>query len=93
MNMERLGQKVLQNVSLVAAFLSVWALAAAPLLDAQQHALGAAQQTQQPASQPQNGQPQPDQTAPAAGGPGGDNGSIALPKERQPRRHAASGAC
>jgi VWFA-related protein len=82
MNMERLGQKVLQNVSLVAAFLSVWALAAAPLLDAQQHALGAAQQTQQPASQPQNGQPQPDQTAPAAGGPGGDNGSIALPKKK-----------
>ena len=77
MNMERLGEKVLQNVSLVAAFLSVWALTAAPLVDAQEHVLGAGQQTQQPA-----GQPQPDQTAPAAGGPSGDNGSIALPKKK-----------
>ncbi|MGB6686684.1 MAG: VWA domain-containing protein [Terracidiphilus sp.] len=40
-----------------------------------------AQQTQpqQPAQQPQQ---QQDQTAPDAGGPGGDNGSIALPKKK-----------
>lgn len=40
---------------------------------------------QQPATQP--AQPQ-DQTAPDAGGPGADNGAIAIPKkkEKEPRR-------
>jgi VWFA-related protein len=37
-------------------------------------------QPPQPQSQPQ--QPPPDQTAPDAGGPGADNGSIALPKKK-----------
>lgn len=36
---------------------------------------------QQPQSQPQT-QPPPDQTAPDAGGPGGDSGVIALPKKK-----------
>src|ERR1035438_7259717 len=35
---------------------------------------------QQPQSQPQQ-QQQPDQTAPEAGGPGNDNGPIAIPKK------------
>jgi VWFA-related protein len=81
MNMERLGQKVLQNVSLAAAFLSVWALAAAPLVDAQERALAAPQQTQPPSGSQPSSQ-QPTDTAPAAGGPSGDNGSIALPKKK-----------
>jgi VWFA-related protein len=80
--MGRLGEKVLQNVSLVAAFLSVWALAAAPMVDAQQGILDAAQQTQQPAAQQPSGQQPPAETAPDAGGPSGDNGSIALPKKK-----------
>jgi VWFA-related protein len=52
------------------------------------------QQTQNPPAQPQqtppNGQPatpqqqQPDQTAPEAGGPGNDNGPIAIPKKSAP---------
>ena len=36
-----------------------------------------------PAQPPQPSQQQPDQTAPDAGGPGADNGSIALPKKKE----------
>jgi VWFA-related protein len=48
----------------------------------------AQQQQQKPAGQPQpqpppQPQPQPDQSAPEAGGPGGDNGSIAIPKKKE----------
>jgi VWFA-related protein len=39
---------------------------------------------QTPAPAPQNPQTQPDQTAPDSGGPTGDNGSIALPKKKDP---------
>jgi len=74
MEMKRRIEKVLASLSLSVAFLAVWALAAAPLADAQ-----AQQQGQQ---QTAPGQPQQDQTAPDAGGPGGDNGSIALPKKK-----------
>ena len=43
-----------------------------------------AQQTQTPAPAAQNQtQPAPDQTAPDQGGPGGDNGTIALPKKKE----------
>ena len=38
-------------------------------------------QPQQPAQQP--AQPPPDQASPDAGGPGGDNGAIALPKKKE----------
>ena len=48
--------------------------------------MASAQSTPAPSpqqQQPQPQQPQPqDQTAPAAGGPGGDNGAIALPKKK-----------
>ena len=37
-------------------------------------------QQQKPGTQPQQ---QPDQSAPEAGGPGGDNGSIAIPKKKE----------
>ena len=77
MRMNRLSVKLLHSLSLGLAFLAVWALTAAPVVDAQAQRLAAQQQTQQPAAQ----QPQPDQSAPDAGGPSGDNGSIALPKK------------
>jgi VWFA-related protein len=51
---------------------------------AQQSSTGSPQQSgsqQQPSSQPQSGQ---DDAAPEAGGPAGDNGSIALPKKKEP---------
>jgi VWFA-related protein len=80
MNMEHLKVKVIQSLSLGLASLAVWALTAAPLIDAQQLALEAGQQPQQPSSQ--QPQQQPDQTAPDAGGPSGDNGSIALPRKK-----------
>jgi VWFA-related protein len=79
MRMKHMSVKVLPSLSLGLAFLAVWALAAAPVLDAQAQGQAAPQQNQQPAAQ----QPQPDQTAPEAGGPSGDNGSIALPKKTE----------
>ena len=41
---------------------------------------GTPPQQQKPGTQPQQ---QPDQSAPEAGGPGGDNGSIAIPKKKE----------
>ena len=80
MKMKRRIEKVLSGLSLGAAFLAVWALTAAPLVDAQAQTSGTQQQTQQQTA-PQQPQQQV-QTAPDAGGPGGDNGSIALPKKK-----------
>jgi VWFA-related protein len=77
--MKRRIENVVSSLSLGVALLAVWALAAAPLADAQAQASGVQQQNQQPTT-PQ--QPQQDQTAPDAGGPTGDNGSIALPKKK-----------
>ena len=52
-----------------------FALALAPL--------GIAQNTPQQSPPPQQpGQQQPDQTSPDSGGPGGENGPIALPKKK-----------
>ena len=79
MQMKRRIENVVSSLSLGVALLAVWALAAAPLADAQAQASGVQQQNQQPTT-PQ--QPQQDQTAPDAGGPTGDNGSIALPKKK-----------
>jgi VWFA-related protein len=76
--MKRLNEKVLRSLWPCAALLAAWVLTVAPLQAAQAPASSAAQQGQQPAQQP----PQ-DQTAPAAGGPSGDNGSIALPKKKE----------
>src|SRR5665213_2705012 len=62
--------------------LTLAALASAPLSRAQT----------EPQTQPQTPQPtlQPqDQTAPAAGGPAGDNGAIALPKKKDNPADAA----
>jgi len=77
MQMMRLNEKVLPGFSLGAAFLAVWVLAVLPLAEARAQAAGAATQSQQPTQKPQ------DQTAPDAGGPSGDNGSIALPKKTE----------
>jgi len=52
-------------------------LALAPLASVQAQSTGSATQGQQPDQKPQ------DQTAPEAGGPSGDNGSIALPKKTE----------
>jgi len=79
MQMKRLKVNLLQSLTLAPAFLALWALTAAPLADAQTRLLGMDQQSQQTGSQQQ----QPDQTAPDAGGPSGDNGSIALPKKTE----------
>ena len=79
MQMKRLKVNLLQSLTLAPAFLALWALTAAPLADAQTRLLGMDQQSQQTGSQQQ----QPDQTAPDAGGPSGDNGSIALPKRTE----------
>jgi VWFA-related protein len=79
MQMKRLKVNVLHSLTLTPAFLALWALAAAPMADAQTRLLGTGQQSQQSGSQQQ----QPDQTAPDAGGPSGDNGSIALPKKTE----------
>jgi VWFA-related protein len=76
MRIKRLWMNIVQSLWLVPASVALWALAAAPLVDAQ--AQTTQQQTQQPAQQPQ-----PDQTAPDAGGPNGDNGAIALPKKTE----------
>ena len=65
--------------TLTPAFLALWALTAAPMADAQTRLIGLDQQSQQSGSQQQ----QPDQSAPDAGGPSGDNGSIALPKKTE----------
>jgi len=75
--MKRLNEKVLPGFSLGAAFLAIWALALAPLASVQAQSTGSATQGQQPDQKPQ------DQTAPEAGGPSGDNGSIALPKKTE----------
>ncbi len=58
------------------------------LLLAQSPALASAQESTTPSSgsQQQTGsqqQPAPDQTAPEAGGPAGDNGAIAIPKKKE----------
>jgi VWFA-related protein len=86
MQMKRLKVNLLQSLTLAPAFLALWALTAAPMAAAAQaplkEALGAGQQSPQPATQQTGGQQQPDQTAPDAGGPSGDNGSIALPKKK-----------
>ena len=83
MQMKRLKVNLLQSLTLAPAFLALWALTAAPMVAAAQtRALGSDQQSQQPAGQQQPTGQQPDQTAPDAGGPGGDNGSIALPKKK-----------
>jgi VWFA-related protein len=79
MQMKRLKVNLVQSLTLTPAFLALWALAAAPMADAQTRLLGTDQQSQQSGSQQQ----QPDQTAPDAGGPSGDNGSIALPKKTE----------
>ncbi len=77
--MKSLNDRVLSNLSLSAAFLALWSLAVLPLAEARAQAAGAAAQSQQPAAQ----QKPQDQTAPEAGGPNGDNGSIALPKKKE----------
>ncbi len=79
MQMKRLKVNLLQSLTLTPAFLALWALTAAPMADAQTRLIGLDQQSQQSGSQQQ----QPDQTAPDAGGPSGDNGSIALPKKTE----------
>lgn len=65
-------QFVSRRFSLVGLLLAL-ALTALPLIHAQS-------QPQAPPAQPQ----QPDQATPDAGGPGGDSGSIALPKKKEP---------
>lgn len=75
--MKCLKVNLLQSLTLAPAFLALWALTATPMMAAGQ-ALGAGQQSQQPAAQT----PQPDQTSPGAGGPNADNGSIAIPKKK-----------
>jgi hypothetical protein len=74
MQMKRLKELVFQSLTLSPAFVALWALTVAPIGEAR------AQQSQQ--SNQQSGQQQ-DQTAPDAGGPSGDNGSIALPKKTE----------
>ena len=69
MTTPRTTRSILRSIRLAALFLAVAAFAATPDCGAQ------SQPTQQPASQP-------DQTAPDAGGPSGDNGVIALPKKK-----------
>ena len=78
MPIRRLKASVLESLWLVPAFVALWALTAAPLALAQAQTFAAAQQ-----SQPSGTQQQPDQTAPDAGGPNGDNGAIALPKKTE----------
>ncbi len=65
-----------------ASLLLLAALALAPLALAQSTPPAQPQQT--PPTQPQTNPPaqQPDQTAPDAGGPTGDNGAIAMPKKK-----------
>ena len=65
---------VFGRFSLGLVFLAVLTLAVAPMGRGQSQAPG---QSQQPAAQ------QPDQQAPEAGGPSGDNGPIALPKKTE----------
>ncbi len=57
----------------LAGLLLAFAMTALPLIHAQS-------QPQPPPAQPQ----QPDQATPDSGGPGGDSGSIALPKKKEP---------
>jgi VWFA-related protein len=56
---------------------ALWALLPLPLASAQSDQ----QPGQQPGQQPANQQQQPDQSQPAAGGPTGDTGVIAVPKK------------
>jgi VWFA-related protein len=74
---KRLMARVVRRCSLDLLFLALLAVTAASIVYAQSQAPA---QSQQPAAQPQ----QPDQTAPAAGGPSGDTGVIAVPKKTKP---------
>jgi VWFA-related protein len=76
MLMMRLFPFAPRRLSVALLILSLAVLASAPLCRAQN----------EPQTQPQTPQPAPqpqDQTAPAAGGPAGDNGAIALPKKKE----------
>ena len=72
MFIQRPSNSVRRRSPLAACFAFLTALAAAPL----------AQPQSTTAPTPPAQQQQPDQTAPDAGGPGADNGAIALPKKK-----------
>jgi VWFA-related protein len=78
MQTARLRTRILQSLTLGPAFFALWALMVSPLIATEALAQATSQQSQQPTGQ----QPKPDETAPDAGGPSGDNGSIALPKKK-----------
>jgi VWFA-related protein len=73
----RLSVKDPRCCSLGLAFVAALVLAGASLSSAEGQTQTSGQQAQQPAQQA------PDQSAPAAGGPSGDNGVIALPKKKE----------
>jgi VWFA-related protein len=73
MSTPRTAPPILRGIRLAALFLAVTVFAPAPDCGAQTQSSGQSQPT---------GQQQPDQTAPDAGGPSGDNGVIALPKKK-----------
>ncbi len=71
MTTSRTTLPVLRRIQFAVLMMAVAALSAAPVCMAQSQAPSSGQQ------------PQPDQTAPDAGGPSGDNGVIALPKKKE----------
>jgi len=73
----RIKVSVLQGI--LFPLLAVLVLAAVPLKRVEGQTASGGQQSQQPAPQAQ----QPDQNAPAAGGPSGDTGVIAVPKKKE----------
>jgi len=77
MTKPRSNYSVLRRFSLVLLPVMIVALAGALVARAAGQATPSGQQNQQPAAQPQPS----DQTAPAAGGPSGDTGVIAVPKK------------
>ena len=81
----RLSVSAIRRFSLAVLMFFVVVLLAAPMGFAQSQT-----PPQQPAQQPQ--QPPPDQTAPAAGGPAGDTGDIALPKKKDKSEEAPAPA-
>lgn len=77
MKIQLLPSRIRQAVAFMALFVVVFCQAAAP---AQQQA---PQPPPQQQTQPNQQGQQPDQSAPDAGGPTGDNGAIAIPKKKE----------